>query len=803
LRNTSRGALVIGLLLIPINFAGACILSSGDNRRDISDPWYWTAIVIGMSGLGALSWFGSRFLLRRFHLGLTACLIGCGAATLLYHRLAELPAFAGSSLRIAAFLIPVGFLLILGSNLLTLRSGQKPNLSRSRTNRLITQFGISAFAASTAAAIWILPSEHPWQTSVAISPILVWLSLLTSSLGLILSTNISAAGLRNQGVFPTTLVILGLMIALLVGVSSIVNPTIFLLNALLIGVTLGILAFNQKLAWLSAISWSSLAAGGLIGMNLWMKHLAYDAWIEPTTIHQTLINGKSGLFLLLWGTIVVGSQTWVASRVDDSQVARSFRRTGWITGGAVFLVGCAFAVAASFLNRHNRFDTMTASSLLLLGGVGATLISILYNRSRDLLKASDRKAAFFESLPFINLAMLAVFLLMAGLIHAFVWNPDAAQWLYTLTGCGEARWGWIFVVHGLFFAIASRIERPGADNDVFSLASVLSLVAATIAAIVIVSLHTGNSTFVLILGSAAWFVLGLTFCRNGKFCIESTLDAGVPFVGSTAVLVSMATAELIMPPAWGESFGIRHLMLQSVALSIWAAAWTILSLILPRFSSANWIVSALPRVDQVVMPHLVCLMAGFFIGAMVDMAQLELFANVTQIRSIEPDWRWVIYSVAAMWLTVLLMTFQHPSWVKGLSLIALWFVSWGLLAQNFEASRASASALRWLIPAGGLTLALFMGTRRYWMPGWLRVRRFARMRGRSWWNRWTTQRLIDFTVFVVVLSALVISTITVSQVMLSGPEALGGPAPDSLFAKDKIISFGAVSYTHLTLPTKA
>ena len=41
LRNTSRGTLVIGLLLIPLNFVAACVLSGGEARRELSDPWLW------------------------------------------------------------------------------------------------------------------------------------------------------------------------------------------------------------------------------------------------------------------------------------------------------------------------------------------------------------------------------------------------------------------------------------------------------------------------------------------------------------------------------------------------------------------------------------------------------------------------------------------------------------------------------------------------------------------------------------------------------------------------------------------
>ena len=83
LRNTSRGTLVIGLLLVPINFVMACVLS---DHRPLSDPWFWVAVITGLSVFSFLTWYSSKALLRRGNLPMVVAIMGCGIGSLILNR---------------------------------------------------------------------------------------------------------------------------------------------------------------------------------------------------------------------------------------------------------------------------------------------------------------------------------------------------------------------------------------------------------------------------------------------------------------------------------------------------------------------------------------------------------------------------------------------------------------------------------------------------------------------------------------------------------------------------------------------
>jgi len=87
LRNTSRGTLLIGLLLVPLNFLAACILTGSEQlRRPIDDPMYWIAVIIGVAGFSLMTWWSSRLLLSKGNLPLTIGMMGAAILTLVANR---------------------------------------------------------------------------------------------------------------------------------------------------------------------------------------------------------------------------------------------------------------------------------------------------------------------------------------------------------------------------------------------------------------------------------------------------------------------------------------------------------------------------------------------------------------------------------------------------------------------------------------------------------------------------------------------------------------------------------------------
>ena len=88
LRNTSRGVLLIGMLLIPLNFLAASLLNgSPEQRRSLTDPLLWLAVVVGTVAYSAMSWFSTRNLFRIRHLATAICIVASGISILIANRL--------------------------------------------------------------------------------------------------------------------------------------------------------------------------------------------------------------------------------------------------------------------------------------------------------------------------------------------------------------------------------------------------------------------------------------------------------------------------------------------------------------------------------------------------------------------------------------------------------------------------------------------------------------------------------------------------------------------------------------------
>ncbi len=195
LRNTSRGTLIIGLLLVPLNFVAACVFSGGEERRELSDPWLWAAVIVGVGGFGAMTYWASKFLLRKNNWPLVIGVIGSGLAAVFFNRTA---AWAGSSLNVAVVCLPVIACFLIGADLFGKRTREKTHWPPRAANRLYLMLGISAFAVLSALSLLLIRSESQWMTSVAITPVLVVLSLVTGWYGSIVEHGTWNFALRNK-----------------------------------------------------------------------------------------------------------------------------------------------------------------------------------------------------------------------------------------------------------------------------------------------------------------------------------------------------------------------------------------------------------------------------------------------------------------------------------------------------------------------------------------------------------------------------------------------------------------------------
>ena len=144
LRNTSRGTLVIGLLLVPINFAMACLLSE---HRPLSDPWFWVALITGVCVFSFITWHSSKALLRRGNLPMVIAVLGCGLGTLFLNRTIELDL---PNVFPTLFALPILACFLVGSCAFDSRQWDRRHWTVSAESRLWLFFGIASASAISA-----------------------------------------------------------------------------------------------------------------------------------------------------------------------------------------------------------------------------------------------------------------------------------------------------------------------------------------------------------------------------------------------------------------------------------------------------------------------------------------------------------------------------------------------------------------------------------------------------------------------------------------------------------------------------
>ena len=806
LRNTSRGALVIVLLLIPLNFVAACVLSGGsadELRRPLSDPWLWVAATIGIGAFSALAWQASQFLFRRGSWPLVVALIGCGIGTLLLSRVIET---TSASVWYLVYSLPVLVSFLLGTCLFDPRQWQRKRWSPGAANRLYLFLGITTFAAIAAGSMAIVRGESKLFAAVALTPVASIMCIVISWLGSIVKS--CSRENVNQRLTGLSLEVLGWVLLGMSLVASVSNPITFFVNSTISGVGLLAMWLHQKKEKRIGIAWGVLSLSLLSGLNLATGKFSIDVWTSVEQIKTAILNGKSGLCLLASGVAVVAFHAATRKRFGDADRQKSFMLAGWIAGAALLLAGCAVALIASLVNRENVFDVMTASGLLAAAAVGSLVAAIV---------AGKRK------LPVVGLAHVCGVLLLLSLAHALLWNPSVANFVAGFNrGNNVLNWVGVAALHGVVMAMAavwgSRLRSAGVDQaDVekakksslaFAAWAAASTLAGSVGLLTLVPLQTGWATAIAIIASISWYLIGWSLHRtNGvktrsvASSISSSIASSIssPFVLSTGVVVCVGLAEL------GTRFEVvprlsspNHWLLQSIGLAIWASVWTIGMTILNtrlavmKMNHLAWLRQNKYRVELWVLSGIAVAVLGLLAMRLFSGSIQELSRNVDGLGGVDSlGMAWAYASLVALAVGFLVSSLEKPTVLKGAALIMFWLFAWAVGSDLFADSKSVASGIRWLLPLGGVVGAILLAGRRRLLPAWIVLRKRLRLTGPSRWSQPSTQALINFGLAVVAGVVILISTLTVSQVLLNGVDSLGGPTDVSWFKQIAAeISFG-------------
>ncbi len=285
LRSTSRGVLIIGLLLVPLSFAAGLVLSgSGASRVPMSSPWYWLALSVGLVGYGMTVVFSARALDKLSWFPLSLGVLGPAVGQLVIDRLepqdTSLSPFAVHALR---FALPLATYLV--ALLLQLRQVvRKPQISKMRIERTWLVVGTATFSLAVSTTWLVLASAGTWSTLAEVTP---WLTLASSGLAIVALAIFERCGRPSLAVPRVTALALTFLTALaMLGLLALAWPRVDLLvlNAVLVALVCAVLAGLTGMVWLWSVVTLATSCAVLLlvhrlgGTLPWRPESAMSLW---------------------------------------------------------------------------------------------------------------------------------------------------------------------------------------------------------------------------------------------------------------------------------------------------------------------------------------------------------------------------------------------------------------------------------------------------------------------------------------------------------------------------------------------
>ncbi len=693
LRNTSRGTLLIGLLLIPLNFLAACILTGSEElRKPLTDTTYWFAVAIGVSSFGFMTWWSSRLLLRIGYLPLTIAIMGAAIMTLVINRLDFTGSSSWQELITAA---TVAVFTAIGAGEPWCRNRRRKSFSSRNANRQFILLGLSVFAFAAATSLIPIRTADNSHALVAIAPAATAVLMMIAAVGASILTNTHGNGSTTQKIAGQALLILGVVLS---GVSLIVsasNPTIMLMNGIVAAASLWQIAHRQNIPSLLLPAWASLAVSVICGASLIAGSFSFDSWETAEAIRLAFVSGRSGLSLLALSAVIAGlsfcfPRDTSAAMDSVSTLVDSRTRFHLISAGSIAGCGCLLALIAGMINRTNVFDTMTASVLLLLASV--VLLRLALTANVDGLA---------------TLATLIVFIFFA---FSFLWNPTTSAWIEPFCFGLNAAWVYVFAGVAVTAGIAASISARRVNGDqVASATSELGRLAAVtstlsiVGGLIFVNSGTGLSSVTVALALIAWMGIAISHRNAGVKRVNYSICMAM----TTGLLLSIAVYEFASKMGWPGNQTVEHWLIQFIVLAAWSTIWSLSAIGFSRSRTMGWIFNNQRiRGDQIVLAAVLAAVLIVVGGRLFEATGRELSASfISRLSPIGDIATMSAWSIATAAVAVLASQLKQNHAIKWLWLIGLYVLGWALAAAPFDGSLSAASATRWLLPLGAIVAA--------------------------------------------------------------------------------------------------
>ncbi|QDU03984.1 hypothetical protein V6x_37090 [Gimesia chilikensis] len=354
LEATSRGLLLITVLLVPLNFLAAIRLS---DHRPATDPLFILALGVGFAAFGWMVHSSSRILLSFGRWPLLAIVLGTSAGQILISRLGD---HATTFLQINFLaLLPVG--CFVGGLVYVLRNTfDWEEISDSRARELVTLLGLAVFSVLAPCWLMIWNAPERLETFARLTPLFSLMESLLVGFGLLLHHRKGKDESPHWSLTGSSLAIFA-AIMLLVNF-AIAWPRVDILIALGIvnAISLTLLAFRGRFPLCHIPALASLTISALLGFHVLGGTLPLEG-VTQRMLMEAILLGRSAIVLLALA-IGVGIGAMLLKHKSHREAAEYYLY-------AAVGLACGSSLIAIYAGFYARTDVMWTTVALLLNSV--------------------------------------------------------------------------------------------------------------------------------------------------------------------------------------------------------------------------------------------------------------------------------------------------------------------------------------------------------------------------------------------------------------------------------------------------
>ncbi|QDT43542.1 hypothetical protein Pan241w_36440 [Gimesia alba] len=421
LESTSRGLLLITVLLVPLNFLAAIRLS---DHRPVTDPLFILALSIGFAAFSWMVLSASRILVSFGRWQLLIAVLGSSAGQIIISRMSiSEPILLRTNLLAA---LPVGCFIVALASILK-HTFRWKEISDALARELVTLGGLSLFAVLAPCWLLVWNSSSRLETFACLTPLVSIMEILLLGMGLVLHHRKENDDAPHWSLAGSSIAVFSALMMLMNFAISWPRVDIMLVLGIVNAISLTLLAIYGRFAVCHIPALISAAIAGLLGFHVLTDTIALQGTSQRMLI-EALLLGRSAIVLISFAILTSLAAVWL-KRTSKIETARYY-----LSAAGCFSIGSS--LIAVYAGYFTRTDDIWCTLALLINAI--TFLFANWQIRKQVLSG------------------VASALLFLALQHALCIDTPLRNWLSDRELLPDAPFVWGCLIHatsGLLFLI--------------------------------------------------------------------------------------------------------------------------------------------------------------------------------------------------------------------------------------------------------------------------------------------------------------------------------------------------------------